>query len=774
MNRRIFASLGSAATIAAFAAFGGLGACSNGASDIDDGEGAGHACPDLESTFEKDVLAGVLAPKCSSCHNPEGAAKATRLHVTDDVKATFVIASELVREQRGEGSLLLSKVLGGDGHGGGAVLTRDSHEFQSLSDFSDRLEGKCSGTAKAQPAHVNQRFVRRLSTDEYENTVRDLVGIEGMGRSLPPESHEEVFDNGAGTMRTDTDYFQQILDNAKAIAESPELRWSELASCSTQDRACAESFIASFGLRAFRRPTTADDVLRYTAVYEGIGAGNHEKGIRAIVRGMLASPFFLFRTELGVKNGEKNQLTGYEIAAELSYLFWATMPDQALFDAARDGKLATKAEIAAQAARLLADPRAAAAQERFVRQWLDLRLLSDKTKDPMRFPAFTRDVQGLLADETTAFFLETVKASDDGSLRALLTADSSYLSEGAAAFYGVPWEGPAVGSRKRVTLPGRSGILTHAGILALGATSTEPVAILRGKLVRTRLLCQSIGHPPADAAAVTAALPPPKDNRERAQQLLGNPNCAGCHRRMDPLGLGYEGFDATGMPSGVTDVTGEVLDAPSTDGPFDGPAELHAKLAASADVQACFTKLWTRYAYGVADSEEGTALVEALARDFAGQGTNIAALMLSLTQTDHFVMRNADPDEEAPPPAKAPAPPSATPGNPSGSDAGSSGGGMVPDVPTTPGVTYMAQPGYEDGGKEEGAGNWWIRGMITNTTTTPITNWAYRMPRPGDFVESSKVTAGVAGAFWILRSGAAENQTLMPNQSYYIELRFSK
>jgi len=132
--------------------------------------------------------------------------------------------------------------------------------------------------------------------------------------------------------------------------------------------------------------------------------------------------------------------------------------------------------------------------------------------------------------------------------------------------------------------------------------------------------------------------------------------------------------------------------------------------------------------------------------------------------------RIADPEETAPsaaiPPA-APPPASAVDGGPG------SGPGMVLDVPTTAGVTYQAQAGYENGGKEEGPGNWWIRGTLTNTTAAPITGWIYRMPRPGNFVESSKVKVGAVGQAWILRAGA-DNQTLMPNQGTYIEIRFTK
>ncbi len=723
-------------------------------------------CPDLRTTFKTDVLTGVLAPRCASCHSPTGLAKATRLLVTADETETLNRVRVLFREAGKSGPLLLAKVVGGEGHGGGQVLVESSREYQVLAQFGGMLDGNCAAAAQAQPANINRRFVRRLSTDEYESTVVDLVGLSGYGATLPSESRAEVFDNNAALMRTDTDYFQSVMDNARDIAQSPDLKWTTLGGCNTAGTACAKTFIETFGGRAFRRPVTADDVVRYNAVYAGIGGGDHEKGIRAVVRGMLQSPFFLFRTELGVKNGSRNDLTGYEIASELSYLFWGTMPDQGLFDAARDGKLQSKTEILVQAKRLLADPRAAASQGRFVDQWLNLRVLADKTKDPQKFPAFTTEVQTELRKETLSFFTETTRATD-GTLKTLLTADFSYLSEGAARYYGVPWSGAAAGGLKRVAQPGRSGILTQASLLALGATSTDPVAILRGKLVRSRLLCQPIGDPPASAAVVTAMLAPPRNNRERAAQLLGNPDCAGCHHKMDPIGLVYEGFDAAGKASGVSDVSGEVLDAPSAAGPVNGPLELHTKLAESAEVQACFTKLWARYGYAIADSAEASEVVAKLAGDFAAQDTGLASLILSLTQTDHFTSRLGDPEETAAPAATPPAPPAR---GDAGADAGKGG---VADVPTTPGVTFQAQAGYENGGKEEGAGNWWLRGTLLNTTTAPITNWSYRMPRPGDFAESSKVTVGAAGQFWIVRAGA-DNQTLMPNQGTYIEVRFTK
>jgi len=737
-----------------------------------DEEGAGRSeaetCAELEPTYQTRVVP-VLTKRCATCHSASGAAKGTRLIVSaDDRTPSLAAVSTLVRERRGDTPLLLGKVVGENGHGGGAVLTRDSEDFRVLATFTDMVGGKCEGAPRAQPAHVNRRFLRRLTPDEYENTLVDLVRLPGYGKTLPVESREEIFDNIAGNLRTDSDYFLQILDNARAISESADLAWQRLASCTSSDVACAKTMIAEFGLRSFRRPVTADEVLRYTAVYEQIGAGNHERGIRAIVRGMLGSPHFLFRTELGKRtpDGTRNDLTPYEIASELSYLFWATMPDQALFDAARDGKLVTKEDTLREATRLLSDPRSRLAQDRFTSQWLNLALLADKAKDPMTFPSFDRASQSDLRDEALAFFTETIRAETDGTLRALLTSEHGWLSERGARFYGVAWQGPssADGARKRVALPGRPGLLASAGLLAVGATATEPVAILRGKLVRTRLFCQHIGEPPASAAAVTAALPTPRDNRERAGQLLGNPSCAGCHQKMDPIGLGYEGFDAIGMPVPGVDTSGEILFAPSVDGAFDGPKALHEKLAASREVQACFSKLWMAHAYGVSESEEGEALAVTLAADFAGHDTRIASLLLALTQTEHFLRRQSDPEEEAPPAATPPAP-----------GGGSPPGDAVVDVLTTPGVTYQAQPGYEDGGKEEGPGNWWIRGNLTNTTNQPVTGWAYRMaPRPGAFVSSSKVAVETVGDAWILRSGAAENQTLEANRSYYIELKLSK
>jgi hypothetical protein len=617
------------------------------------------------------------------------------------------------------------------------------------------------------PANINRRILRRLSPEEYGNTVADLVGLQGFARKLPSEMKSDGFDNNAGAMRTDTDFIQAAMDAAKDAAAAPELKL-DLGGCG--DASCARTFISNFGLRAFRRPLSTPEVDRYLAVYSK--PGNHTAGTRAVAQGMLASPYFLFRSELGTRTANgMNALTHYEVATELAYLFWASPPDSALLDAAKLGRLGTKAEVLQQAERLLKDKRSEVSVHRFVRQWLGLDSIGDKAKDAAKFPGFSPAVQQDLAAEPADFFSNLV-ASADGTLKTLLTANFSVMGSAAASYYGAT----AISGSARVMVPGRNGILTSGGVLAVGASAETPTAILRGKLVRNRLLCQAIGAPPANAAAVTATLKR-DNNRELAGQLTTLSSCSSCHQKMDPIGLTYEGFGATGKATNVSDTSGSITGSRATDGTFAAPAELHAKLATSDEVQACFVSLWMKFGYGISDSSESTAMVEGLKKSFIASDTNLKALLLSLTQTDHFMKRVSDPEDTSVAPGGTAPTGSGTAGNDAGgvptSDAGTPPGPMGAG---TAGVVLEPQSGCTLAAGCGGGGiEIQMRGYIKNTSGAPISaGWKVSIPKLGSVVRTEKIQVNVEGSEWVLRSDSPENATLPVGANYYVAFQFKK
>ncbi len=142
------------------------------------------------------------------------------------------------------------------------------------------------------------------------------------------------------------------------------------------------------------------------AIYKAIAAEEgFDEGVRWMIAAMLESPYFLYRTELGsTPVSGAYTLTPYEIAAELSYTFWQTTPDDTLIAAAADGSLLKPEVILAQAKRLLADPRSTVTLNHFVDQWLAVNQLPSAVKDPSIYPAFTPAVQSLMRKETFEFF----------------------------------------------------------------------------------------------------------------------------------------------------------------------------------------------------------------------------------------------------------------------------------------------------------------------------------------------------------------------------------
>src|SRR3954465_14210658 len=121
-------------------------------------------------------------------------------------------------------------------------------------------------------------------------------------------------------------------------------------------------FASAFGRRAFRRPTTAADLdVRMAAYMAGRTGGSYSEGIEVMIRAALQSSSFLYRLETtapSVATAPLVALSPYELATRLSFLIWASGPDDALLDAAGRGALADRAGVATKARTMLADPKA--------------------------------------------------------------------------------------------------------------------------------------------------------------------------------------------------------------------------------------------------------------------------------------------------------------------------------------------------------------------------------------------------------------------------------
>jgi hypothetical protein len=492
--------------------------------------------------------------------------------------------------------------------------------------------------------------LRRLSTTQYKNSLASLaswalgdgaVGAQIMGtlgetlRSLPEDRREPVPQDLHGSYRRlDQTLQQEHVDGffAAGVAMGNALSahlGALVGPCATDadasnDGTCLDQFIQRFGSRALRRPLDASEVAFYKSVY-GANVAPDAQAYADVVGVMLNSPQFLYFTEHGgaAVAGRTGvyELSAFELASRLSYQFWDTMPDDALWKAASDGSLLDPVVYQHEVDRIFADPRTRPALSRFVADWLkveDLPALEAHAQDAV-FRSFAgQDMpraelrQQMIDDvlDTVDYYVWTRK----GSMNDLLTTNAS-LNKGAdlAKIYGLPaWDG--VSTPPSFAEGARPGLLTRALFLTSGSANTRP--IMKGVFIRRDVLCDEIPPPPPGANAVPPQLSPDMTTRQVVEQLTQKNGtvCASCHLSViNPLGFSTENFDALGrarteqrlFDANGTPMGSKPIDthsvpevAPGDTTPSNGAADLSQLIVKSGKANACLARNYFRFTYG--------------------------------------------------------------------------------------------------------------------------------------------------------------------------------
>lgn len=593
-----------------------------GASDPDTGDPPDPAgCESTEQVFVDHVWRGFMATTCAACHTADGLARDTRLVLVredaDDWVRRDLDALRAVARLDYEGeSLLLVRPSNRhpDGHGGGEAITPGTNDYAALARLVRRLRGETDdcdqpiGDAPPDPLEPagcdelrpGRRLLRRLSHDELRHTLRDLLGADVDTRAaLTPDNVVHGFDNNGEALQVTALLADQYRTLAESVAEDVDL--APLLPCAGRDRDCAHRFIRDFGRRAFRRPLTDDETARYLEVYDLTAPDGFDAGVRWLLVAFLQSPNFLYRSELGRRLAEDDAhftLTPYELASELSYLYWQTTPDDALLDLAATGDLLDPAVLAAQTERLAADPRSARTHRAFTERWLGLDQLAIVSRGGL-----TPELRATMAAEAATYI--------DGLWR-----DGATLGD----LFG--------------------GILEQRAVLTTHALPTGSSPIHRGLLVRERLLCQDLPPPPANLDTSPPPVDPALSTRQRYAQHSSDGACRGCHELIDPIGFAFEHYDGLGRwrdtdGDHAIDARGEILRSPGTDATFDGLGELAAVLADSPDVERCYAEQWVRFGYGASEALP----IDCYTESVAAETTALPDVLRALSDTPHFTAR---------------------------------------------------------------------------------------------------------------------------------------
>ncbi len=297
-----------------------------------------------------------------------------------------------------------------------------------------------------------------------------------------------------------------------------------------------KAFCRTFADRAFRRPLT-DEQAKWLIDKQFADAKNTENAVKRVVLLTLKSPRFLYR-EIGGPDQ-------FDVASRLSFGLWDSIPDEALLTAAREGKLSTKDEVAAQAERMLNDPRTKTKIREFLLTWLNAKSEMDLGKDPQKFPGFD---ESLAFDMRTSLelFLDEVVWSEDADYRKLLLSEEVYLNDRLAKFFEVSTGDYKDFAPVKLDEGKRAGILTHPYLMTKFAHEAESSPIHRGVFVVRGLLGHALKPPPEAVTPLPAELHPSLTTRERVILQTGAAACMTCHNMINPLGFPFERFDAVG------------------------------------------------------------------------------------------------------------------------------------------------------------------------------------------------------------------------------------
>lgn len=441
---------------------------------------------------------------------------------------------------------------------------------------------------------------------------------------------------------------ERVLEITNDMRDSYRLAAEEIALSLNTDEAVAridagtsaDEFLRTFGRRAFRRPLTDDEVARYKAVFD-VGAGLNgnqaafTKGASLVVQAMLQSPQFLYRTE---STADGARLSGYEIAARLSFWLRNTTPNEALLDKAEAGALDTTDGVVSLATELVEDE---AAMHMHTEMHAELFKFS-RYREIVKFTdEYTPETNAEL-DQASRLFFDRIYKENLG-LTEVLTSTQGYVGPAMAALY----DQPAPSEMTLMDLGSqRPGFFSQVPYLALFGDDTHSDAIHRGLFINFQVLCAKLPKP-GEGVSLPPAPVAGQQDRERMEQHTGKGTCGeACHGNyINPLGYAFENFDGLGRYR--TSDQGRPVDAassyPFASGleAFVGANELMSILASSDEAHACYAKNLMSYALSrdiVAEDEPLVTQLAALSKSPTG---SLKSLIVELVKSPAFLNRHS-------------------------------------------------------------------------------------------------------------------------------------
>lgn len=408
--------------------------------------------------------------------------------------------------------------------------------------------------------------MRRLTHRQFNNTIRDLFGVDLKPAERFPEelAGQTGFDNSASTLFLQSSLMERYIAAAEGIIaralpaqattevhrQTRELIFVAEPGDQFNTTEAATAVLHRFLLRAYRRPPTADELESVVNLYKkemNSGQDFHES-VRSVLPAILISPKFLFRIETEGQTDEAYRINDWELASRLSYFLWNSMPDNELFDLAQRGELIDAEVLKSQVDRMLADPKANELGVALAGQWFSTRLVGGRIRlDPIDNPWCTDSLMSAMREETSMFFVHLLRA--DRPISELVDSDYTFMNEELAEtlYERSDVVGPEM---RKVALddPNRGGIMTQPAVLTVTSSHFDTNPIKRGIFVLDQLLGIPPPPPPPEAGEFEEEIRRNRklSFREKLELHSSDATCRACHAKIDPFGFSLENFDFFG------------------------------------------------------------------------------------------------------------------------------------------------------------------------------------------------------------------------------------
>ncbi len=495
--------------------------------------------------------------------------------------------------------------------------------------------------------------IRRLTRREYNNTIRDLFGLDlKPAENFPADGGGGAgFDNNADTLFIPDLLLEEYLKAAHSVMDAvladPAAKARFLKaepSAALPEKEAARRTLAGLLPYAFRRPLAEGEMERFLAVQtRARQAGrDYPQSLKLAAVAALVSPEFLFRRERTETGSGYRALDSWEMAARLSYFLWNTLPDNELLGLARAGKLQDETVLSAQVKRMLKDPKARSMTEDFASQWLGFSQL-DTAYFPNHgtFPDYYKNnLKEAFKQEASLFFDHIVR--QNRPLTELISCNYSFLNDNLARHYGLPEVKGEEFRKVEFNDPRRGGVLGMGAVHVQTAYPHRTSPVLRGKFVLDVIMGTPPPPPPPNVLSLdtnnAAAKAQNQTVRERLESHRSKAECKGCHARLDPPGFALEGYDVIGrwreQDNGKPiDSNGVLPDGTKV----DGPASLRAALLAKKELFVRnLAQRFLAYALGRGvEYNDEAALRQIVARTMAAGG-NSENLVLEVVKSLPF------------------------------------------------------------------------------------------------------------------------------------------